>query len=94
MQNYSFIYDKSDPLHSDRDKKIQVYEIIGALLGLNCKYFNDITRKMHVKYHILGINYEFNNISILYILVYYYVHKKGRLSRQSGKIWSITSEHC
>ena len=36
MQNYSFIYDKSDPLHSDRDKKIQVYETVGALFGLDC----------------------------------------------------------
>ena len=34
MQNYTFIYDKSDPLHCDRDNKIQVYETIGALLGL------------------------------------------------------------
>ena len=45
MQNYSFIYDKSDPLHCDRDKKIQVYETIGALLGLDCKYCNNTTRK-------------------------------------------------
>ena len=73
MQNYSFICDKSDPLHCDRDKKIQVHETIGALLALDCKYCNDTTRKTHVKYHILGINYEFNNISILYI--YYYAHK-------------------
>ena len=93
MQNYSFIYEKSDPLHSDRDKKIQVYETIGAFTCLDCKYFNDTTRKTHVKYHILGINYEFHNISILFILVYYYVHKQGRLLRQSGKIWSISSEH-
>ena len=67
MQNYSYIYDKPDPLHADRDKKIQVYETIGALLGLDCKYCNDTTRKMHVKYHKLGINYEFNNISVIYI---------------------------
>ena len=52
MQNYSFIYDKSDPLHCDRDKKIQVYETIGALLGLDCKYCHDTTRKTHVKYRI------------------------------------------
>ena len=80
-------------MYSDRDKKIQVYETIGALLGLDCKYFNDTTRQTHVKYHILNINYEFNNISILYILVYYYVHKQGRLLRQSGKILLITSGH-
>ena len=70
MQNYTFIYDKSDPEHDNQDKKICVYETIGALLGLDCEYFNDTTRKTHVKYHILGINYEFNNITSIYITMY------------------------
>ena len=79
MQNYTFIYDKSDPEHADRDKKIHVFETIGALLGLDCEYFNDRTRKTHVRYHILGMNYEFNNITFAYVLVYYYLPKQGRL---------------
>ena len=42
---------------------------IGALLGLDCKYCNDTTRNTHVKYLMLGINYEFNNISVPYVLL-------------------------
>ena len=55
MQNYTYMYDKSDPQHSDQEKCTQVFETIGALLGLDFKYFNDRTRKIQVKCDILCI---------------------------------------
>ena len=39
MQNYTCIYDKSDPEHSRHDRKIEIYEAIGLLVGLTCKLF-------------------------------------------------------
>ena len=37
MRNYSCIYDKSNPGHSRHDRKIEIYEAIGLLVGLTCK---------------------------------------------------------
>ena len=37
MQHHTFMYDKSDPYHSHREKQIAVYEAIGAVLGIECR---------------------------------------------------------
>ena len=39
MRNYTSIYDKSDPQHSRHDRKIEIYEATGVLVGLTCEYF-------------------------------------------------------
>ena len=36
-QNYTCIYDKSNPAHSRCDRKIEIYEAIGLLVSLTCK---------------------------------------------------------
>ena len=37
MQYHTFMHNKSDSNHPDRDKQIAVYKAIEAILGLECK---------------------------------------------------------
>ena len=39
MRNYTCIYDKADPEHSRHDCEVEIYEAIGVIVGLTCKYF-------------------------------------------------------